>query len=236
MVRTLVACGAMLVAFVLSFMPVISNERNVPVHDHHLDHAVLMFFGVVAGLALYRQRGSAESPAWIWGAILAPLVATFLMAPSLYAAVDAWPWLHAFDHLAFVVLAMLAAYAGQRYVAGVGWAVAIMLQTMAVVAAFGYGVAPQRTAAAAESAAIGAAPAGDAARGKQLFAQNCAMCHGPEGAGAEAPRLKGEATRKNTAQLVAWIKKPAPPMPTLYPSPLNQRDVDDIAAYVEQLK
>jgi mono/diheme cytochrome c family protein len=78
--------------------------------------------------------------------------------------------------------------------------------------------------------------AGNAARGKQLFAQNCAVCHGPEGVGAEAPRLKGEATRKNTAQLIAWIKKPLPPMPTLYPSPLNERDVDDIAAYVEQLK
>ena len=77
---------------------------------------------------------------------------------------------------------------------------------------------------------------GNAAHGKQLFAQNCAVCHGPQGQGAEAPRLKGEASRKNLAQLEAWIKKPAPPMPSLYPKPLSATDVADVAAYVESLK
>jgi mono/diheme cytochrome c family protein len=92
--------------------------------------------------------------------------------------------------------------------------------------------------AAAALAPIGCASSGapDPTRGKHLFAQNCAICHGHQGAGAEAPALKGEATRKNAAELEAWIKKPAPPMPKLYPSPLSDKDVTDVAAYVEQLK
>jgi len=92
------------------------------------------------------------------------------------------------------------------------------------------------TIAALAPIACASANAPDPARGGKLFAQNCAVCHGPQGAGAEAPRLKGEATRRNAAELEAWIKKPAPPMPTLYPSPLSEKDVTDIAAYVEQLK
>ena len=81
-----------------------------------------------------------------------------------------------------------------------------------------------------------ASSAPDPARGRQLFTQYCAICHGPQGRGAEAPALKGEAQRKNPAQLQDWIKKPAPPMPVLYPRPLSDRDVADVAAYVETLK
>jgi mono/diheme cytochrome c family protein len=76
----------------------------------------------------------------------------------------------------------------------------------------------------------------DAARGQQLFVQNCAVCHGPQGRGAEAPALKGEVSRKDLTQLEEWIKKPAPPMPVLYPKPLGDQDVADVAAYVESLK
>ncbi|HYL28200.1 MAG TPA: cytochrome c [Candidatus Nitrosotalea sp.] len=76
----------------------------------------------------------------------------------------------------------------------------------------------------------------DAARGQQLFTQNCAVCHGPQGQGAEAPAIKGEASRKDLAKLEEWIKKPAPPMPLLYPKPLGDQDVADVAAYVETLK
>jgi hypothetical protein len=37
-------------------------------------------------------------------------------------------------------------------------------------------------------------------------------------------------------QLVAWIKNPAPPMPKVFPGPLEEEDVQvirDIAAYLE---
>jgi mono/diheme cytochrome c family protein len=236
MLRRVIFAVAVLAALVLSFMPVITGERNVGVHDHHLDHAVLMLFGAIAGLALYRDRGDRESPAWLWVAVLAPLAAMLLMAPPLYAFVDAMPVLHAFHHLAFVGLAMLAAYGGQSYVRGVGWATSIMLETMAVVAAFGYGVAPAAATLAPPSLAGSVVPAADIARGKQLFAQNCAVCHGAKGQGGEGPRLIGEASRKDFAQLQAWIKKPLPPMPTLYPAPLSAKDVAAVAAYVARLR
>ena len=73
-------------------------------------------------------------------------------------------------------------------------------------------------------------------RGAELFAKHCAVCHGVAGAGAEAPSLKNERARKSLAQLEAWIKNPAPPMPKLYPDTISARDVADIAAYVETLR
>ena len=76
----------------------------------------------------------------------------------------------------------------------------------------------------------------DVEHGKQLYAQNCAVCHGPQGQGGEGPPLRGELARKDSARLQAWIKKPAPPMPVLYPKPLNDDDVADVAAYVETIR
>ncbi len=78
--------------------------------------------------------------------------------------------------------------------------------------------------------------AGDAAHGKQIFTQNCATCHGATGTeGGVGPSLRHEKSRKNFAQAVSWIENPQPPMPRLYPSPLTEKDVDDVAAYVESL-
>jgi len=47
--------------------------------------------------------------------------------------------------------------------------------------------------------------------------------------------LHGEKARKNTAAAIAWIKNPQPPMPKLYPGTLSEKDVTDVAAYVESL-
>jgi mono/diheme cytochrome c family protein len=83
---------------------------------------------------------------------------------------------------------------------------------------------------------VAAAPAGDVAHGKTLYAANCAGCHGATGTeGGVGPSLKGEKSRKNQAAAVAWIKDPKAPMPKLYPSPLSAKDVADVAAYVESL-
>ena len=76
---------------------------------------------------------------------------------------------------------------------------------------------------------------GDPAHGKQIFVQNCAACHGADGGGGVGPSLKGEKARKDTAAAIAWIKDPKPPMPKLFPSPLSEKDVDDVAAFVETL-
>ncbi len=86
-------------------------------------------------------------------------------------------------------------------------------------------------------AAPGAAAAkGDPTHGEAIFGQNCTSCHGAAGAGGGiGPKLKGEKGRKNYDAAVAWIKNPQPPMPKLYPSPLSESDVADVAAYVETL-
>jgi mono/diheme cytochrome c family protein len=89
----------------------------------------------------------------------------------------------------------------------------------------------------AQSVASPAVVAGDAARGKQLFASaKCTSCHGANGIeGGVGPTLKGEKARKDYVQTIAQIRDPQPPMPKLYPDPLNDKDVQDIAAYVQTL-
>lgn len=237
-VRRIVASAAVLIALVLSLMPVITGERAIDVHSHHIDHAVLMLFGAVIGLALYHRRDDREASRWIWAALLPALVAMLLMSPALYALVEQSPPLHALDHIVFVALAALTAYAGQRYVYGIGWVSALFLETMAFVAAFGYGVAPTLAIPLPPppAAVQSVSSRGNGARGKLLFAQNCAACHGATGQGGAGPVLKNETTRKNLAHVESWIKKPAPPMPALYPNPLSGRDVADVAAFVESLK
>jgi mono/diheme cytochrome c family protein len=92
------------------------------------------------------------------------------------------------------------------------------------------------SASGGSAAPGGTALAGpDAEHGKQVYLQNCAACHGAAGEGGAGPPLKGEHTRKDREQAIAWIKDPQPPMPKLYPAPLSDKDVADVAAYVESL-
>lgn len=77
---------------------------------------------------------------------------------------------------------------------------------------------------------------GNVDRGKIVFHQNCSVCHGASGTeGGVGPSLRDEKTRKNYDMTLAWIKDPAPPMPKLFPSPLSEQEVDDVAAYVQSL-
>ena len=76
----------------------------------------------------------------------------------------------------------------------------------------------------------------DLTHGKQIYAQNCAACHGASGQGGVGPSLRNEHLRKDEVTVAAWIKKPPPPMPALYPSVLSDKDVRDVAAFVESLK
>jgi mono/diheme cytochrome c family protein len=76
----------------------------------------------------------------------------------------------------------------------------------------------------------------DVVHGRAVFAQNCASCHGADGRGGGlGPALIGEKTHKDLSSAIAFIKNPTAPMPTLYPSRLSERDVADVAAYVESL-
>jgi mono/diheme cytochrome c family protein len=73
------------------------------------------------------------------------------------------------------------------------------------------------------------------AHGKALFGQYCSACHGQTGEGGVGPALKGEAAKKSSQQVVAFIKNPKAPMPKLYPSALTDGDVDALAAFVQTL-
>ncbi|MHB8153134.1 MAG: c-type cytochrome [Vulcanimicrobiaceae bacterium] len=77
---------------------------------------------------------------------------------------------------------------------------------------------------------------GDVANGRQLFLQHCSNCHGANAQGGIGPSLEDEASRKNLAQTIAWIKNPESPMPKLYPGTINSKDVLDIATYLQSLK
>lgn len=90
-------------------------------------------------------------------------------------------------------------------------------------------------AASPASAATGPAM-GNVARGKQIFGQNCSICHGATGhEGGVGPPLTGERKRKSYTATIAWIKHPMAPMPKLFPSPLNEKAVADVAAFVQTL-
>jgi len=84
-------------------------------------------------------------------------------------------------------------------------------------------------------AEAGTLAAADTVHGQAVFAERCAVCHGAKGEGGMGPSLKNEKSRKSDAAAIAWIKEPKPPMPKLYPSPLGEKDVADVAAYVESL-
>lgn len=75
-----------------------------------------------------------------------------------------------------------------------------------------------------------------ASAGKRVFDANCAVCHGAGGQGGGiGPSLRNEKTRKDFVQTQAWIKDPQPPMPKLYPGKISEKDVRDVAAYVQTL-
>jgi len=93
------------------------------------------------------------------------------------------------------------------------------------------------SASSAQNVPTAAKPPGaaeaDAVHGKTVFAKNCAQCHAADG--GIGPALKNEKSRKNYAQTVAWIKNPQPPMAKLFPGVISEKDVADVAAYVQTL-
>jgi mono/diheme cytochrome c family protein len=79
--------------------------------------------------------------------------------------------------------------------------------------------------------------AGDTTRGNLVFNTNCATCHGANGrAGGVGPPLIDENERQNLQSTIVWVENPAPPMPKLYPSPLSEQDVEDVAAFVQTIR
>ena len=72
-------------------------------------------------------------------------------------------------------------------------------------------------------------------RGKQVYTQACAGCHGPEGDRIAGKDLKSIKTRMNAQKIAAFILNPVLPMPRIFPEPRtaeDERDLHDVVAYV----
>ncbi len=77
----------------------------------------------------------------------------------------------------------------------------------------------------------------DPERGHNLYFGMCGSCHGADGKNANPIDLTKVKDKMTQEQLVAFIKKPRAPMPQPYPEPLNaqdERDIQDIAAFIMQ--
>jgi mono/diheme cytochrome c family protein len=75
----------------------------------------------------------------------------------------------------------------------------------------------------------------DAARGRSLFRQSCAGCHGSDGNNVNGFDLRSIKNHMTAEQIVSWLENPAPPMPRVFPAPLDaddRRDMRDIAEYL----
>lgn len=72
----------------------------------------------------------------------------------------------------------------------------------------------------------------DAARGAVLYKSVCASCHGADGQGGSGPKLAGIGKSWSQDKAAAFIRQPSGKMPVLWPKPLGDRDVGDVAAYV----
>jgi alcohol dehydrogenase (cytochrome c) len=68
--------------------------------------------------------------------------------------------------------------------------------------------------------------------GRTLYAQNCAACHGASGEGGTGKSLTKLSARRTFQSTIQWLENPTPPMPKLFPSPLSERDVRDIALFI----
>ncbi len=147
--RKTVAVILAIVSFAVALGPLVRGDLEIPTGLHHLLHAGAIAIAAACGLmfAAPPPPGSAwENPKCLAVAVGAPILAMVLMWPSEYAWLERHPLGHVAEHLGLVVLGFASAYGGQRYARGIGWASALVLVAMAVVAAFGFGVAPAPTA------------------------------------------------------------------------------------------
>jgi cytochrome c oxidase cbb3-type subunit III len=90
-------------------------------------------------------------------------------------------------------------------------------------------------AAAGQESPPAPSASGDAAQGKHLFEQNCSVCHGLDGSGAEGPDLHGVSTSLGDRGVQDIIRRgiPGTAMPGSYS--ISDKQAADIAAYVRTL-
>ncbi len=77
---------------------------------------------------------------------------------------------------------------------------------------------------------------GDGTRGRSVYLERCAACHGAEARGSRlGPSLRALSPTWNEKRIFAAIEEPEAPMPKLYPSQLTRRDLADVAAYIDRI-
>lgn len=105
----------------------------------------------------------------------------------------------------------------------------ILIFAAALVALIITGLASSRASSNDKAAPAAVATAGartgkyDLANGRKIFENYCTSCHS---VGVSLQTFK---------KTVYFIKHPAYPMPKFYPDPLTERDVEDVAAYIQSI-
>ena len=75
---------------------------------------------------------------------------------------------------------------------------------------------------------------GDSSRGRNVYLQRCAACHGADARGTRlGPDLYALSKSWSKKRIYGAIEEPEAPMPKLYPSQLTRRELADVAAYVD---
>ncbi len=115
-------------------------------------------------------------------------------------------------------------------------------QNLGLIAVSLIAAAGPHTPAAAQEAAVPADPAASASldepdlvRGRRAYQRNCAVCHGPRGEGGLGPPMRGIGSRLSADEITRQLKTPRGVMPRLYPSPIDERLLVDLRAWLLQL-
>lgn len=75
--------------------------------------------------------------------------------------------------------------------------------------------------------------AGDAAAGEQIFADNCAVCHGADGGGDTAPSLQRPELADNPERVADQVRNGGGGMPA-FEGDLSEQQIADVTAYVTE--
>ena len=74
---------------------------------------------------------------------------------------------------------------------------------------------------------------GDAGRGNEVYAQNCAVCHGDDGGGGTGPALAGNEEYTDPDLVVPQIREGGGGMPA-FEDRLDDQELADVSAFVVQ--
>lgn len=191
-----------LISVIVAWLHIGFPAPETSVSAHHIQHLFFLIGGSLWGIALalwmVAKRGPrARNGVWLIPALLAPMVAMFLMWPSTYPYIEAREWLHILEHGVFIVLGVLTTYAAYQYAPIVSWLVGASLAVMAWLAAFFFGVpSPENpvvqaileapatvvTSSATTDTSNGSVDEGGG-EGQLVFERVCAACHQATGMG-----------------------------------------------------